>query len=276
MVGSFIQDKPSLDKALDRVVKQTPFHYAPVTIVEGEQKSGKTCFCVTRVVDPTYAHLTAIKLYNGTPEGILVKAAPVLKPNGFAVIGLAKIWLPNSSPKIMPVPPRSILIAEGIRIFANFHLRGIRYKFMTVAEIIAHLNDGTITGISPDGKVIAAYLIIDEAYLAGLDKRRSLAPLAIVMSQLGYQIAKRHLNVMIALPDANVLGFRIINIESEHVVCTYDEFREEITARIQARKKYKQPRPITFNARKYFKYYDPDEQHQISNQEMARALESVS
>jgi len=255
----------------DKVVKPPPFHYAPVTIVEGEQKSGKTNFCVSRVIDPVFRYLTSIKLR----DGVVVRAEPVLKPNGYAVIGAAKIWYPNSNqPVIDAVPKGSILIADGIKIFANFHLKGVRYHYMNVREIITHLNDGMITGLPlyKGEKVIAAYLIVDEAYLMGLDKRRSLSPLAIVMSQLGYQLAKRHLYTMIALPDAIVLGFRIVNIESEHVVCTYDERREEITARIRARKKYKMLRPISFNARTYWKYYDPDEQHKLSESEMARAL----
>ena len=268
------------EQALEVVVpKPPPLHYAPVTIVEGEQKSGKTCFCVTRVVDPTFKYLTAIKLYNGTPKGITVKAEPVLKPNGYAVINWAKIWLPNSpTPKIMPVPPKSILIADGVRIFANFHLKGIRYRYMTEKEIIVHLNDGTITGmpLSKDDPVKVAFLIIDEAYMAGMDRRRSLDGLSVVMSHLGNQFAKRHLNVMIALPNANYLGFRITDLETEHVVCTYDEFREEILARIQARKKYKTPRAVPIKARQYFKYYNPDELKQMSGNDLASALNAVS
>jgi len=272
-------EKPSYDGALNNVVKPPPLHYAPVTIVEGEQKSGKTCFCVTRVVDPTFKYLTAIKLYNGTKEGIVVKAEPVLKKNGYAVINWAKIWLPNSAtPKIMPVPPKSILIADGVRIFANFHLKGIRYRYMTEKEIIVHLNDGTITGLplSKDDPVKVAFLIIDEAYMAGMDRRRSLDGLSVVMSHLGNQFAKRHLNVMIALPNANYLGFRITDLETEHVVCTYDEFREEILARIQARKKYKTPRAVPIKARQYFKYYNPDELKQMSGNDLASALNAVS
>ena len=263
----------------EMIAKPPPLHYAPVTIVEGEQKSGKTCFCVTRVVDPTFKYLNAIKLYNGTKEGIVVKAEPVLKKNGYAFINWAKIWLPNSSvPKIMPVPPRSILIAGAVRIFANFHLKGIRYKYVTEKEIVTHLNDGTITGLAlaKDDPVEVAFLIIDEAYMAGMDRRRSLDGLSVVMSHLGNQFAKRHLNVMIDLPNANYLGFRITDLETEHVVCEYDEFREIITARIRARKKYKSPREVPIQARQYFKYYDPDELKQMSNKDLASAIAAVS
>jgi hypothetical protein len=278
MVVPLLQD--SYGQALEAVVpKPPPLHYAPVTIVEGEQKSGKTCFCVTRVVDPTFKYLTAIKLYNGTPEGIVVRAEPVLKPNGYAVINWAKIWMPlSSTPKIMPVPPRSILISDNVRIFANFHLKGIRYRYMVEGDIIAHLNDGTITGLplTKDDQVKVAFLIIDEAYMAGMDKRRSLSGLAVVMSHLGNQFAKRHLNVMIALPNANYLGFRITDFETEHVVCEYDEMREIITARIRARKKYKTPREVPIQARQYFKYYDPDELKKMSNNDLASAIAAVS
>jgi hypothetical protein len=264
------------EKVVEKVVRQKPLHFAPFTIVEGEQKSGKTNFCVTRVINPTFANLTSIKLYNGTPEGLIVKAAPVLNSRGFTAIGFAKIWLPSQSPKIMRVPPRSILRADSIRIFANFHLKGIRYSYLKIPEIVRHLNDGSITGLSRDGSIRAAFLIIDEAYLAGLDKRRSMGALAIVFSQLGYQIAKRHLNVMVALPEANVLGFRTTDIENEHVICTYNEATEEITALIRNRKKYQGKREITYKARPYWKYYDPDEQQPMSNTEMYRAIEAAT
>jgi len=295
------------EQALEVVVpKPPPLHYAPVTIVEGEQKSGKTCFCVTRVVDPTFKYLTSIKLYNNTKDGIVVKAQPVLKPNGFAVVNWAKIlrgfdyvyniikeyqgqlvadkWKKTrdvyriDDKTIMPVPPRSIVISDAVRIFANFHLKGIRYKYYTEAEIVAHLNDGTISGLplTKDDPVKLAFLILDEAYMAGMDKRRSLDGLSVVMSHLGNQFAKRHLNVMIALPNANYLGFRIIDLEAEHVVCEYDEIREIITARIQARKKYKTPRSVPIQARQYFKYYDPDELKKMSNKDLMSALAAVS
>ena len=295
------------EQALEVVVrKPPPLHYAPVTIVEGEQKSGKTCFCVTRVVDPTFKYLTAIKLYNGTPEGILIKAQPVLKPNGYSVVNWCKVlkgfdyvyniikeyqgqavadkWKRSrdtvriEDKTIMPVPPRSIIIADAVRIFANFHLKGIRYRSVTEKDIITHLNDGTITGLPlvKDDPVQVAFLIIDEAYMAGMDRRRSLDGLSVVMSHLGNQFAKRHLNVMIALPNANYLGFRITDLEAEHVVCEYDEIREIITARIQARKKYKTPRSVPIQARQYFKYYDPDELKQMSNKDLVSAISAVS
>jgi hypothetical protein len=251
------------------IVKQKPLNYAPITIVEGEQKSGKSCFCVTRVVDPTFANITSVKLQDGT----VVKAEPALNSRGYAITGMAKMWFPN--PRVMVVPPHSCVIADSIRVFANFHLKGIRYVYLPLHLIIEYLNSGLITGLSPDGLIKEAFLIIDEAYIGG-DKRDGMSPLVKVISKLGYQIAKRHLHVMFALPEADVLDFRLRGIETEHVICQpYDEVREIITVDIKNRKRYKQTRSVSFSARPYFRYYDADEQFELTNTQIARALASA-
>ena len=129
------------DSSLGKVVKSKPFNYAPVTIIEGEQKSGKTETAVTRVVDPTYAGMTSVKL----PSKVEVKAEPVLNKNGYPIIGYGKLWLPNEkSPRIMKIPNGSIVIADGVKVIYNGHLYGIRYIHMKLPDIIKHLNDGTI------------------------------------------------------------------------------------------------------------------------------------
>lgn len=250
------------------ISKPKPFTYAPITIVEGEQKSGKSNFCVARMINATYSKLDELVM----PSGEIVKASPVLNNNNFAVIGYAKIWTPNA--KIIKVPPHSILRASRVRLFANLHLKGVKYAYMPLVSIIEHLNDGSITGLSDDNSVDEAFLFIDEAYLA-LDRRDGLSPLTKAVTKMGYQIAKRHLNVMFALPEASVLDLRTQGIETEHVICSFDEDRQEITASIKARKKYKQPRDITYDARQYYKYYNADEQHALSNQTMTRALEAA-
>lgn len=256
---------------MENRVKQQPLHYAPITIVEGEQKSGKTCFLVARKVDATYANLTAVKLSDGT----MLKAEPVLNSNGYAVTGMARIWLPTGQSKIIKVPPGSCAIADNIRIFANYHLKGIRYVYLPLHLIIEYLNSGLITGLSPDGSVKSAFLDIDEAYIAG-DKRDGMTPLVKVITKLGYQIAKRHLHVSLALPEAYVLDFRIRGIETEHVVSQpYDEINEVITVSIKNRKLYKKTRSVSFYARPYFRYYDADEQFEIPEQQISRALASV-
>lgn len=237
--------------------KTTPFAFAPITIIEGEQRSGKSETAVTRVVDVTYENMTHIKLKDGT----IIKADPVLNDEGYPMIGFAKI-----NGKRMKVPNGSCVIAEDIKIFANFHLKGIRYVFMPLSSIIEHLNDGSLKD---------CYLIIDEAYIAG-DRREGLSPLVKTISKLGWQIGKRHIHFIMCLPDSSVLDLRLQKIETEHIVCSYDEFTRKITMFIKNRKRYKKTREVSYYAPLYWKYYDTDENFELPNIQLARALASVT
>jgi hypothetical protein len=239
-------------------IRPKPFTYAPVTIIEGEQKSGKSETAVTRVVDPTYANMTSVKLFDKTE----VKAQPVLNKSGYPIIGYGKLWLPNQEPRTMKIPPKSCVIADSVHIIANFHLYGIRYAYMKLGDIIKHLNDGTIRD---------CYLVIDEAYIAG-DRREGLSPLVKVISKLGWQLAKRHIIFTMCLPDSSVLDLRFQKLETEHIVTSYDERTRQITMFINNRKKYKRTREVTYNARIYWKYYNPDEEFEIPEIQMTRAL----
>lgn len=239
-------------------IKRKPFTYAPITLIDGEQGGGKSVTAVTRVVDPTFANMTSVKLADGS----IVKAEPVLNKNGYAVIGYGKLWLPNQQPKIVKIPPKSCVIADDIKVIYNGHLYGIRYKHMELPDIVLHLNDGTIRD---------CYLIVDEAYIAG-DKRDSLNPLVRIISKLSYQIRKRHIHLIFCAPDTNVLDFRLRDVETEHISCSYDERTKRVTMYIRNRKKYKGIREITYDASQYFIYYDTDENYEIPEIQLARAM----
>jgi hypothetical protein len=249
-----------LQVAIEEVMprKAKPFTFAPVTIIEGEQKSGKTETAVTRVVDPTFAGMTSVVLKNG----VEVKAEPILNKDGYPIIGYGKLWLPNQPPRTMAIPPGSLVVAKDVRVISNGHLYGIRYAYMKLGDIIKNLNSGTIRN---------CYLIIDEAYIGG-DRRDGLSPLVKVISKLGFQIAKRHITLIMCLPDSSVLDLRFQKLETEHIVTTYDEIERKITMFIRNRKKYKKTREVSYYAPIYWKYYDPDEEFEIPEVQMARAL----
>ena len=242
----------------NNVIRLKPFTYAPITIIEGEQRSGKSETAVTRMVDPTYANLTSVKL----ASGVVVKAEPVLNKMGYPIIGIARLWLPGQEPKILKVPPKSILRADGIKVIYNGHLYGVRYAHMKLPEIIEHLNDGTIRD---------CYLTVDEAYIGG-DRRDGLSPLVKTISKLGWQIGKRHIHFTMCLPDSSVLDLRLQKVETEHIVCSYDDSRHRITMFIRNRKKYKRPREVSYDARTYFKYFNTDENFELTDVEIARAI----
>ena len=243
---------------IEEIKRRKPFNFAPVTIIEGEQKSGKSETAITRLVDASYDGMTSIKL----SSGIEVKAQPVFNKQGYPIIGYGKLWLPNQEPRTMKIPPNSCVIADKVRIIANFHLYGIRSVYMKLADIIKHLNDGMIRD---------CYLNIDEAYLAG-DRRQGLSPAVKVISKLGWQLAKRHIILTLCLPDSSALDLRFQKLETEHIVTSYDPDTQKVTMFIRNRRKYKRPREVSYYAPTYWKYYNPDEEFEISEVEMARAI----
>jgi hypothetical protein len=238
--------------------KAKPFTFAPVTIIEGEQKSGKSETAVTRVIDPTFAGMTSVRLKDGTE----VKAEPVLNKDGYPIIGYGKLYYPGQPPRTMAIPAGSLVIANDVRIICNFHLYGVRFAYMPLKDIIMHLNDGVIKN---------CYLTIDEAYIGG-DRRDGLSPLVKVISKLGFQLAKRHIILIMCLPDSSVLDLRFQKLETEHIVTSYDETQRKITMFIRNRKKYKRTREVSYYAPTYWKYYNPDEEFEIPEVQMARAL----
>ena len=242
-------------------IRRKPFTYAPVTIIEGEQKSGKTETAVSRVVDQTFAGMTSVKLSNG----ITVKAEPIFNKQGYPIIGYGKLWLTNQNPRTMKIPAGSCVIADSVKVIYNGHLYGIRYAHMPLAEIIKHLNDGTIRD---------CYLVIDEAYIAG-DRREGLSPAVKTISKLGWQIAKRHIFLIMCLPDASVLDLRFQKIGTERIVTSYDEDKRKITMFIKNPKKYKRQREISYYAPTYWKYYNPDEEYELPEVQLNRAIAMV-
>jgi len=78
------------------------------------------------------------------------------------------------------------------------------------------------------------------------------------------------------LPDSSVLDLRLQKIETEHIVCSYDEFTRKITMFIKNRKRYKKTREVSYYAPLYWKYYDTDENFELPNIQLARALASVT
>lgn len=249
------------------VRKTKPMTYARVTIIDGEQGSGKSETAVSFGVNAMHKGMTSIGIYRGLddagkPVFVYCKAQPILSKRGFPIIGYAKIWLPNQEPRIMKIPPKSLICAEGVRVIYNGHLWGVRYVHMELKDIIKHLNDGTIRD---------CILIIDEAYITA-DRREGMSPLVKAVSKLSKQLRKRHIHLIMCTPDSTELDLRFQKIEVEHIVCSYDEMTQMVTKYIRNRKKYKRPREVSYDGRLYRKYYDTDEIYELTDIQIERAM----
>jgi hypothetical protein len=241
------------------VKKPVPLSYAKVTIIDGEQGSGKSMSAIAFGVDLTYEKMTSVIL----PDGKEVKARPIINKDGFAVIGYARIWNPEA--RIIKVPPKSVVKAEGVKIIYNGHLWGIRYLHMELTDIITHLNSKN------DPILKNCLLIIDEAYI-GADRREGMSPLVRALSKLSKQLRKRHIHLVMCTPDSTELDLRFQKIEVEHIACSFDEDTQMITKFIRNRKKYVRPIEVPYDARLYRKYYDTDEIFEMPEIQLTRAL----
>jgi hypothetical protein len=249
------------ETALESIVpKIKPMNYARVTIIDGDQGSGKSMSAISFGVDTTFERLTSVKLENG----ITVKARPFLNKQGYPVIGYGRLWLPNQEPKVMKIPPKSCVIAEGVRVIYNGHMYGIRYLHMELVDIIKHLG-------KDDDILKDCILVIDEAYI-GADRREGLSPLVKVLSKLSKQLRKRHIHLIMCTPDSSELDLRFQKIEVEHIACSYDETTDRVTKFIRNRKKYKRIREVEYTGQPYRKYYNTDEIFEIPEIQLVRAL----
>lgn len=257
------QAEDKYKKAINEIAKVKPLSYARVTIIDGEQGSGKSMSAVAIVVDATFENVTSIVL----PSGETVKAEPYRNKvsKGYALVGYARIWI-DGKPRVMQVPPKSCVVADSVRVIYNGHLHGIRYAHMELEDIIKNLNGGMIKN---------CYLIIDEAYLTG-DRREGLSPLVKAMTKLSKQMRKRHVHLIMCTPDSTELDLRFQKIEVEHIVCSYDEITEMVTKFINNRKKYKKTREISYSSKLYRKYFDTDEIFEMTDVQIERAMAMAS
>ncbi len=234
-----------------------PMTYAHVTFIEGEQGSGKTNVAAAKVVDATFANITSVKLSDGRE----VKATPTNPPR----IGKAIFYLPDRKPFVAKVPPNSCVVADSIKIYANFHFYGIRSWFMPLDTMIELLNAGIIR----DG-----YLICDEHYI-GANARRGMSNLVDTIEELGFQMRKKHINFMMLAPFKRLVGFRSRAIVTEHIMCNYDENKLEVTMTVKKKgdRKYRTMPP--FYAPQYWKYFNTDELIALPETQIGKAMSNA-
>ncbi len=232
----------------------TPMTYAHATLIEGDQGQGKSVTAVAKVVDPTFANITSVKL----PDGRVVKATPTNPPQ----LGRATFYLPDREPFVAKVPPHSCVIADSIKIYANFHLFGIRAWYVPLRLMIKFLNEGKIS----DG-----YLLCDEHYI-GADARRGMTNLVDTFRLQGYQMRKRHIDLMMMTPLQRLIDWSFKSIVTEHIICSYNEDTGEVTLTVKKKgeKKYRTLKP--YDSVQYRRYYDTDELVKLSDRQVEKAM----
>jgi len=147
------------------------------------------------------------------------------------------------------------------KVFANFHLYGIKYVYADLATIVEYMNSGLIT----DG-----YIIIDESYIGG-DARMGMTLMTKVLTWFGSQIRKRGLHLILIAQHGRMIDWRFRLFMTEHIMCSYNEKTHMITLTVVQRGK-KKKRTYSYYEPQYRKYYNTDELPQIPENLLAKAL----
>ncbi len=231
-----------------------PMTYAHIAFIEGEQGQGKSVTAVAKVVDPTFANITSVRL----SDGRIVKATPTNLPQ----VGRATFWLPDRKPFEADVPPHSCVIADSIKIYANFHLYGIRAWYVPLGLMIKYLNEG---------KICDGYCLCDEHYIGG-NARRGMSSLVDTFRLQGFQMRKRHIEFIMLAPMQRLVDWSFRSIVTEHVICSYDEDKYEVSLTVKKKgdRKYRTLKP--FYARQYWPYYSTDELVALPGQQVDKAM----
>jgi hypothetical protein len=245
-----------------------PFTSAKLTMIVGEQGSGKSTILAAKAVDATYKGLTRIRVFlpdrgDGQEHYYDVKASPALNEEGKPIIGYATIYLPNKEPFIAQVPVNAYAIADGVRIFYNGHYYGIRYMHVETADIIQYIN----TALFMDG--IINY---DEGYI-GASNRSSMSSLGQTITDSMNQIRKRRIHFNIASPQDGQLDRRFRLTRTERIICSYDEVKGEVTAKIQKAKK--REKIISFDATLYRPYFNTNERYKLLESKVSKAYQEA-
>lgn len=148
------------------------------------------------------------------------------------------------------------------KIFANFHLYGIKYVYADLATIVSYLNSDFIT----DG-----YIVIDESYI-GADARRGMTLMGQVMTWFGSQIRKRGLHLILIAQHGRMIDYRFRLFMTEHIMCSYNEKTYMITLTIIERGGKKPKRTFSYYAPQYWGNYNTNELPQVPESLLAKTL----
>jgi hypothetical protein len=248
----------------DKTEVKQPFTKASLSMVVADQGGGKSTILTARPVDDVFKHITSVAFNPGTENELIVPASPALKENGKPVIGWATLYFPNKEPMVVELPRNSCARADGIRVFANYHLYGIESVYVDLAFIVEHINDALFMN---------GWVIIDEGYISA-DNRNSMTQLnQIIAGALEFQLRKRRIHFLISYPLSRMAELRFKLAKTEYIEPSYNEKTFEVTAKIKRNKKPSQT--VTFYAPTYWRFFRTEERFKIPEARVNKALRTV-
>lgn len=224
----------------EKTYVRPPFTEAHVTIVEGDNRSGKTNTATARVRD-AYDN-DCVRVYC---DEVLHARCEVVNYNRKS--RTAKVRY-NGVVKRLRIP-KSYKLHSSMKIFCNYKLYGIPHYYLPSFNHMLHWLE--------QGIIVNGWLVVDEAYV-GMNARASMSKLGRALEARYFQFAKMQLDVIIVTPMARLVDWTLRTIPTEHIHCEYNAKTRIITLTIR-KKGIKGERKVDYDATQYWKNFRTNE-----------------
>lgn len=244
-----------------------PATFADIRLIMGEQRSGKTETMVAFAKDDSYDQLNGII----SPDGKTLKARTFNKQeyelykDEYGVIlnrfSHVRVFSGDES-KIVKIPP-GYKVLSPVRIFSNLHLYGLRYAYITLADIVQYLNSDLFSN---------AWILSDESVMT--DARNSMTHAGFIVATLGATIGKRNLHFCQTTQNYGMIEKRFRLFATMKVLCTYEASTRTIN--LEIKKRGEPVQSVSYWAPLYWENFDTNELIKVPEKKLARAYESVA
>lgn len=241
-----------------------PASYGDIRLINGEQRSGKSTTGVAFAADEYYEQLDGIV----SPSGEVIKAKCLTKdekqylgrhgitPNIFKYVRVLSD--DGKESKIIRIP-KDFIVSSPVHIFANFHLYGLYYSYISLADIVQYMNEPLFNG---------AWILSDESVMT--DTRNSMERAGKLIANFGATIGKRNAHMCLMTQYNEMIERRYRLFHTMRVLCSYESKTKIITCEI---KKRGEPAfSYDYWAVNYFRFFDTNELVPVPQDKIDRTL----
>jgi hypothetical protein len=253
----------SAERATTQGNLSNPHTYADFKLATGDQGSGKSCTIVGYAVGDYYTQMTGIVNQNG--EFIKAKCIDqrdrvILKQSGLTPSKFKYLRILDDNGKSNLIEkPKGWMVTSLVKIFANFHLYGIEYAYISLADIIQYINTPLFEN---------SWILSDESVMN--DARNSMEAAGKLAASFGATIRKRSAHYCIAAQYSEMVERRFRLFQTTRISCTFDADTQYVNLTI---KEPKQPEYDTdFWAPQYYPFYNTKEIIQVPQYKIDNAL----
>jgi hypothetical protein len=247
---------------------KTPPTYADIRLITGDQRAGKSNTLVAFPVGDYHTNLDGII----APNGQVIKAKSVAKsvnPSDYTLLkrcGLypnklkyVRVYSPDGKQSKLIRIPQGYIVQSPVHIFANFHLFGVRFSYISIEDVIEYMN----TELFND-----SWILSDESAMT--DARNSMDKAGKLMAQFGATIGKRNAKFCIAAQYNEMAERRFRLFATTRITCSYDEETKYIN--LIVKKKGEPEFETDYYAPLYWKFFKTQELIAVPQHKIDRAL----